>query len=291
VTSAPSFPGKTALVTGAASGMGRVTALAFAARGANVVAADVAVAAGEETVALIGQAGGSARFVATDVSNGPAVRRAVQTAFDTFGGLDCAVNGAAIEIETAPLADCDEETFDRLVAVNLRSVFLCLKHEIKAMLAQGRGGAIVNIASTNSFRSQPNQAGYTATKHGVLGLTRAAAVDYAAAGIRINAVCPGAIETPILLGAIEARERDPRRSPADSACSAGSAGPTRSPKRCCGCAPMRQASPSDTRSPSTVATSPAKPSARTARRPGDVRPEVRVTAQGLPGNPEKREDA
>ena len=108
-----------------------------------------------------------------------------------------------------PLADVEEATFDRIIAVNLRSIFLCMKYEIRQMLAQGAGGAIVNIASTNSFRPQPNQSAYTASKHGVLGMTRNAAIDYAGHGIRINAICPGAIDTPMLRAAIERRGREP----------------------------------------------------------------------------------
>lgn len=202
------FEGRSAVVTGAAGGMGRAICLALGAAGAKVVVADVAVDGGEETVALVEQAGGTAQFVATDVSSSDDVQAMVARAVSSFGGLDLGVNAAAIENETSPVADCEESTFDRMIAVNLRSVFLCMKYEVRAMREQGRGGAIVNIASTNSFRPQPNQAAYTASKHGVLGLTRAGAIDHASDGIRINAVCPGAIETPMLLGAIQARGRD-----------------------------------------------------------------------------------
>ena len=203
------FDGQVAIVTGASGGMGRAVALAFAAAGASVVAADLTENAGRETVEQIGQAGGRAVFVPTDVSDAAAVEALVARATGDFGRLDCAVNAAAIEGERGPLHEVDDEVFDRIIAVNLRSIFLCLKHEILAMLTAGRGGAIVNIASTSSFRPQPHQSAYTASKHGVLGLTRNAAIDYGAEGIRINAICPGAIDTPMLRAAMERRGRQP----------------------------------------------------------------------------------
>ena len=206
---ADDFAGKVALVTGAAGGMGRAIAIAFAERGAHVVVSDIATDAGQETAELIADGGGSARFIPADVADASSVEALVDGAVETFGGLHCAVNGAAIELEREPLADVEEATFDRIIAVNLKSIFLCLKYEIRQMLAQGTGGAIVNIASTNSFRPQPNQSAYTASKHGVIGMTRNAAIDYAGQGIRINAICPGAIDTPMLRAAIERRGRQP----------------------------------------------------------------------------------
>ncbi|MET0324039.1 MAG: glucose 1-dehydrogenase [Ilumatobacteraceae bacterium] len=200
--------GKVAIVTGAAGGMGRAVAVTFAAEGACVAVSDIAADGGNETVEIVRAAGGEARFFATDVADGRSVEALVAGTVDAFGGLHCAVNGAAIELEREPLAAVEEATFDRIIAVNLKSIFLCMKFEIGQMLADG-GGAIVNIASTNSYRPQPHQSAYTASKFGVLGMTKNAAIDYAPLGIRINAICPGAIDTPMLRAAIDRRGRDP----------------------------------------------------------------------------------
>lgn len=190
--------------------MGRAIALAFAAAGSRVIVSDVADAGGEETVDLVRAAGGVAQYVHVDVSKNADVEAMVAKAVDAYGGLDFAVNAAAIEFEVDYLADLAEDDWDRMLDVNLKSIFLCMKHEINAMLATPReGSAIVNIASTNSYRPQPHQSAYTASKFGVLGLTKSAAVDYAPRGIRINAICPGSIDTPMLRGAIAKRGRDP----------------------------------------------------------------------------------
>ena len=201
------FTGKSVIVTGGSGGMGMTTAQAFAAAGARVVVGDISDAGG--TVADdICAAGGTAVFQRVDVADAASTEALVQRALTEFGALDCAVNMAAIEGETERLADLDVFTFDRIIAINLRSIFLSMKYEIRAMLRGGNGGAIVNIGSTNSFRPQPHQSAYTASKHGVIGLTRSAAIDYAGDGIRINAICPGAIDTPMLRNAMEQRGRD-----------------------------------------------------------------------------------
>jgi len=196
------YTGKAGLVTGSGSGIGRAVAEAFAAAGAKVLVADLDAAGGQQTVRTIRDGGGEARFVRIDVASASDVERMVDTAVEEFGRLDFAVNNAAAEVETGPLADCPDEAFDRLVAVNVKGVFLCLKHEIRRML-DGGGGAIVNMGSVASFRPQPTQSVYTATKHAVLGLTRNAAVEYGAAGIRINAISPGSIDTPMLAAALD----------------------------------------------------------------------------------------
>lgn len=191
------FESQVALVTGGASGIGRATALAFARAGALVVVSDVLDGAGEETVGAIRQAGGEARFAHADVSNAAQVSALIRGTVQSYGRLDIAFNNAGIEGALAPVGELDDENWDRVIRTNLTSVFLCMKHEISQMLRQG-GGAIVNNASILGQVGFANAAAYTASKHGVLGLTRAATLEYAARGIRVNAVCPGFVVTPML---------------------------------------------------------------------------------------------
>lgn len=192
------FEGKVALVTGAASGIGRATALAFGREGAKVLVADVAVDGGEETVRLIKDLGVEAAFVKADVSVDAEVAEMVAEAVDRFGGLDIAVNNAGIEGALGPTAEYPEEAWERVIAINLTGVWRSMRHEIPVLLKRG-GGAIVNVASILGVVGFANAPAYTAAKHGVVGLSKVAAMEYAPQGIRINVVGPGFIETPMVM--------------------------------------------------------------------------------------------
>lgn len=189
--------GKVGIVTGAGSGIGRACVVAMARQGAKVVVSDLNVAGGEETVSEVRGGGGEAIFVRCDVSKRADVEALVGATIKAYGRLDCACNNAGIGGEAAHTGDYPEDSWARVIGVNLTGVWLCMRHEIGAMLAVG-GGSIVNMASilgTVGFAGAP---AYVAAKHGVLGLTKTAAIEYATRGIRVNAVCPGFIETPLL---------------------------------------------------------------------------------------------
>jgi NAD(P)-dependent dehydrogenase (short-subunit alcohol dehydrogenase family) len=187
------FSGKVALVTGGSRGIGRSSAQLFAQSGAKVVIGDVDPV-GSETVEAIKRDGGEAIFVRTDVSDETDVKNLIATAVETYGGLHCAFNNAGVLPPTVTIVDMDESTFDRTLAVDLKGVFLCMKYEIAHML-QSRGGAIVNNASIAGMIAEPGISAYITAKHGVIGLSKAAAVEYANKGIRINALAPGLVNT------------------------------------------------------------------------------------------------
>ncbi|WP_050031423.1 glucose 1-dehydrogenase [Natrinema altunense] len=198
---ADQFKGKTVIVTGAGSGIGRAAAKRFASGGANVVVADLDPEGGRKTVTQIEMTGGEATFVDVDVTDESSVERMVERTRETYGGLDIAHNNAGIEGENAPLTEQTMENWTQVLAINLTGIWLAMKYELPELVA-GDGGAVVNTSSIAGLAADGN-APYTASKHGVVGLTKAAAVRYAEKGVRINAVCPGVVKTPMVERTIE----------------------------------------------------------------------------------------
>jgi NAD(P)-dependent dehydrogenase (short-subunit alcohol dehydrogenase family) len=202
------FNGKVALITGGGGGIGRATALGFALRGAKVMVVDADTASGQATADILTQRGAAAAFVQADVTQSGSVREYVRKTVEAYGRIDCFFNNAGIEGVVTPIQDYDEAVFDKVIAVNLKGVFLGMRHVLPVMIGQG-GGAVVNTASVAGLFGGPGMPAYVASKHGVLGLTKVASSDVAGLGVRVNAVCPGPVETRMM------RSLEAQRNPGD----------------------------------------------------------------------------
>ena len=199
------FNNKSAVVTGAGSGIGRASAISFAKEGAKVMVSDIDIKGGAETVSLIQAFGGVAQFFQCDVSKSNQVEELMNEVIEAFGRLDFAVNNAGISMRPGLTADIDEDEWDRVISINLKSVWLCMKYEIPKMLNQG-GGAIINMSSLAGIRGRGNTVAYSASKHGIIGITKTAALEYAKKCIRINAICPGLTESGMTSGLSQHKE-------------------------------------------------------------------------------------
>jgi len=193
------FDNKAALVTGAGSGIGRYSALAFANEGASVMVSDINTEGGEETVQMIQESKGAAHFFQCDVSQTDQVKNLIQATTDKYGRLDYAINNAGISMRPSSTVELDEAEWDRVININLKSVYLCMKYEIPHMQKIG-GGVIINMSSLAGFRGKAGTLAYSASKHGVIGMTKTAALEYAKEGIRINAICPGLTKSGMTAG-------------------------------------------------------------------------------------------